>query len=304
MLGYRHAFHAGNHADVLKHLVLTECLAYMTKKDTPLRYVDTHAGAGLYTVGSQSSETTGEYLRGVGTLLDREDVPTPLIPYLNIVRDAAREGKYLGSPALAATLLRSSDELRLAELHPSDYEPLSTLFQDDRRVRVERGDGFALLKSALPPPTRRGLILMDPSFELAEDYWLVRKALQEGLMRFSTGTYLMWYPLLDREEARAFPRQLMELCGEQTSKKRALPCLRAELLVRHEKIGERGLFGSGMLVVNPPWPLKAFLEVVLPYLSIVLEEETGGGAWNFELQEPKDPTKGATERAYQGQKST
>lgn len=274
MLAYRHEFHAGNHADLLKHFVLTRSLAHLVRKEKGLRYVDTHAGAGSYPWTSERSETTGERDRGAGRILDRDDSPEELAPLLGMLRRGRDLGVYPGSPALAAELLRPQDQLFLYELHTTDYGVLSARFSGDRRVHAERSDGFSALRAVLPPPSRRGLVLIDPSYELAEDYDKVAAALAEGIARFPTGCFLVWYPLLDRNEARALPERLLSATGA--------PALRAELRVRVDRRGERGLFGSGMIVFHPPWALGDGLRSVLPYLARTVAEEEGTGSWSLE----------------------
>ncbi len=229
MLSYRHAFHAGNHADALKHLALTYCLSYMNGKDTPYLYVDTHAGAGAYDLGSGyadrnreweggyallSSGTAGMEPAGAGETPRAERLPAALAAYLAAVeafrRAEALPNAYPGSPALAAAIMRKADRAALFELHPADHALLAERFAADRRVRVLKENGFSSLKALLPPPSRRALVLMDPSYELGGDYASVRAALAEALKRFAGCVVLIWYPVLDRAEARELPAMLRE----------------------------------------------------------------------------------------------
>ena len=276
MLSYRHAFHAGNHADVLKHAVLALALDYLVQKDKACWYVDTHAGAGGYALTDAFAQQNAEFDTGITRLWPgRKQPPAPLRIYLDAVA-AANAGPqlrhYPGSPQLAAQLLRPQDRLALFELHPQDRQQLERRFERDRRVRIHDGDGFQGLKAVLPPPSRRGLVLIDPSYELKEDYRRVPAALREAYRRFATGVYMVWYPLLARPEPVRLAHQLSELgLG---------PSLTAELRVRPPE-GEFGMYGSGVFVLNPPWTLADQLKQLLPLLRDRLGE--GEGA-DFRLQ--------------------
>ncbi len=264
MLSYRHAFHAGNHADVLKHSVLTLLLEYLKQKDKPFWYIDTHAGAGAYRLDSNEARKNAEYARGIGLVLAaRAELPDFLQPYVATI-DALNSGAelkhYPGSPWFAAHLLRTADRLRLFEMHPQDVQLLTDNLARDRRVVIADSDGFVGLKALLPPPPRRALVLIDPPYELKEDYRHVLNALQDAVQRFSSGTYMLWYPLLSRTEAQRLPAKLMAL---------QLPALRVELQVENPK-GEFGMFGSGLFIVNPPWTLHAQLQIWLPQLQALL----------------------------------
>ena len=277
VLSYRHGFHAGNHADVLKHLVLVDCLSRLVAKDTPLLYVDTHAGAGSYLLHEGYAAMNEEWASGIERLkafAATEEPPPAVAAYLGLV-DALGPA-YPGSPLLAARLLRQTDRLALFVLHPSDSEPLAALFSGDRRSSVRKADGFASLPPLLPPPSRRGLVFIDPSYELAADYDLVVEAMAEALKRFSTGVFAIWYPLLEREEARSLPGRLLDLA--QAGKPTALKALDARLRIRSSLPGERGMAGSGMFVFNPPWKLKEALELALPYLARALGSDGGAGS--------------------------
>ncbi len=277
MLGYRHAFHAGNHADVLKHTVLCGCLAYMVQKDKPLLYADTHAGAGAYRLSEGYAAQNREWEAGLERLkaYSRGESPPPLIArYLETV-DQYRKvhpGEYPGSPALAAEALRPSDTLILWELHPADHAELSSRFRVDRRVRVRKEDGCTALKSVLPPPSRRGLVFLDPSYEVGSDYDSTLTALEDALRRFATGTFVLWHPLLDRPESRGFPDRVQGLSDR--------PGLYLDMRIRGLAPGGRGLAGSGMVVLNPPWPLEAALREALPCLCKALGQD-GSAGWGL-----------------------
>jgi 23S rRNA (adenine2030-N6)-methyltransferase len=284
MLSYRHAFHAGNHADVLKHLVLMLCIQHMNSKDKPYTLVDTHAGAGFYALDDEHAKRTGEYLDGIGRLWPRKDLPPALAEYVAVVRalnGSATLRRYPGSPRVAASLIRDTaqvhDHLRLCELHSTDFALLRRQFKDaGRRVTVEQADGFEVLKAALPPPSRRGLVLIDPSYEIKSDYMKVAAALKDGLKRFATGTYLVWHPLLPTIEANHLPDRL--------KKTGASHWLHATLSVRAPATKGRGMHGSGMFVVNPPWPLQAALQDCLPWLAaaLALDEKAG---WQVQVSD-------------------
>ena len=286
MLAYRHAFHAGNHADVLKHLVLVQLMHYLARKDKGVRIVDTHAGAGLYTLDSPQAQKKGEYLQGIARLWEARNPPAAVADYLEPIRHANADGvlrHYPGSPQLLQSLLRPQDQLRLFELHPTDHQALQALFGGARGVEVRQADGFALLRSQLPPPTRRGLVLIDPSYELKSDYAQVLDCVQDSLKRFATGTYLIWYPVIPRPEAHDLPRRLKTL-----AKQAGRPWLHATLAIGAEDApsappgapGEprrHGLRASGMFVINPPHTLKSKLEPALASLLKHLGRGPGKG---------------------------
>ncbi len=281
MLSYRHAFHAGNHADVLKHLTLMLVARYLTQKPAPFWYIDTHAGAGLYDLEGDQARKLGEFQEGVGRLWSRDDLPGPLADYVALVRQSNPSSKlrrYPGSPWLAQQLLRDDDRLRLFERHSTDSRLLLDLFkQAGRRVGVIAGDGFAGLKAILPPPPRRALVLIDPSYETRDDYLAVANALEESLKRFATGTYAIWYPCLARPESRRLPEKLRTIAGKNW--------LDVRLNVTKPASDGFGMFGSGMFVVNPPWTLAATLQDTLPWLAATLSQGEGAG---FSLDQQTD----------------
>ncbi|MEG2829496.1 MAG: 23S rRNA (adenine(2030)-N(6))-methyltransferase RlmJ [Edwardsiella sp. (in: enterobacteria)] len=272
MLSYRHSFHAGNHADVLKHTVQSLIIAALKEKDKPFLYLDTHAGAGRYLLSGEHAEKTGEYLEGIARLWQRDDLPEALTPYMDAVRHFNRAGQlhyYPGSPLIARQLLREQDRLHLSELHPSDFPLLRAEFQKDERARVVRENGYQQLKSQLPPATRRGLILIDPPYELKSDYQDVVKGIQEGHKRFATGTYALWYPVVLRQNIRRMIHAL-----EETGIRRIL---QIELAVRPDS-DQRGMTASGMIVINPPWKLEEQMRSLLPWLHQALVPQRTGHA--------------------------
>lgn len=283
MLSYRHAYHAGSHADVLKHLVLTLCLHYMNSKDKPYTVIDTHAGAGLYALDARQAKQTGEYVDGIGRLWGRTDLPAPLNRLMTLLRELNGSNNlkcYPGSPWIAAHLARGIDRLRFAELHSTDFALLRREFKNqDRRAMVEQADGFEMLKAALPPPSKRGLVLIDPSYEIKSDYIKVAHAIKDALKRFAIGTYLVWHPLLPLLEASQLPQKL--------KKSGATHWLHATLSVRAPSGRQgRGMHGSGMFVINPPWTLTAELEAALPFLATVLGQDERA-TWSVDQFEQK-----------------
>lgn len=281
MLSYRHAFHAGNHADVLKHAILTEVLRYYNTKDKPWTYIDTHAGAGCYALSSLHAQQTGEFREGIGRLWARDDLPDLLRPYVAAVKSFNPDGAlavYPGSPAVAMTCLRDGDRMRLFELHPTDAPLLEKFFREEKaRVKVERADGFTALGGLLPPPSRRAVVLMDPPYEVKTDYRSVAEVLGGAMRRFATGTYLVWYPLLQRPEARRLPERLGKLGAESW--------LRAELAVSRPPREGVGMYGSGLFVINPPWNLPQRLKPALAWLAQELGQ-AGEGRFVLEAQIP------------------
>jgi 23S rRNA (adenine2030-N6)-methyltransferase len=276
MLAYRHAFHAGNHGDVLKHVVLVALLRHLNLKAKGWRYVDTHAGAGRYDLASAEAGKRGEFRHGIGPLWPRDDLPAVVADYLALVRQCNPDGPlrtYPGSPWLAATLRRAQDELRLFERHPADHPALVATMADQRGVQIRRADGFAALKSQLPPPTRRGLVLIDPSYEGHADYGQVVDAMQDALRRFADGIYMIWYPIVAKPGAAAMVRQLQALAPHGW--------LHASLRVQPTDAQGFGLAGSGVLVLRPPHRLPAALQTALPWLCAALAQYAGA-SWRLE----------------------
>ena len=273
MLSYRHAFHAGNHADVLKHSVLIALLRYLGQKDKAFWVIDTHAGAGAYALDSAQAGKLGEYRQGIGRLWERAELPPLLADYVDQVRKLNPDGRllhYPGSPFFSWWNLREQDRLRLFELHSRDARLLGDNFQTaGRQVIVSPTDGFAGLKALLPPPPRRALVLIDPSYEEKQDYERVIQALRDALTRFAGGTYMLWYPQLTRLEAHELPQRLKRLPVKSW--------LHAALRVREPAKDGFGMHGSGMFILNPPWTLHDTLADVMPFLSKVLGEAPGAG---------------------------
>lgn len=260
MLSYRHAFHAGNHADVLKHFIEVQLLRYLAQKDKPFWYIDTHAGAGCYSLDSGYATQNAEYESGIARLWNRDDMPAALADYVALVKSINPDSQmklYPGSPLVAQELLRDGDKMRLFELHPSDSELLQQNFAGSGAL-MQTADGFGALKALLPPPPRRALVLIDPPYEDKQDYQRVVSALGEGLKRFASGVYAVWYPQLQRSDARQLPEQLKKLPVKSW--------LHVALSVQGPSEDGFGMHGSGMFILNPPWNLHGVLQEVMPYL--------------------------------------
>jgi 23S rRNA (adenine2030-N6)-methyltransferase len=297
MFSYRHAFHAGNHADVLKHTMLIAILRHLTQKDTALTVVDTHAGAGLYRLDGDYAGTSGEADDGVVKLFSAlapadsskaaiKDIAPALQDYIETVAGFNPGGQlkvYPGSPFIVHGLLREEarDKLKLFEMHPTDSKALAAniaQLEAGRQVAVARQDGFEGLKAFLPPPSRRALVLVDPSYEIKSDYQKVSACLQDSLKRFATGTYVVWYPIIPRPEAHELPRRLKTLANQA-----AKPWLHATLAIGQaddrnvpgEPERGQGLTASGMFVINPPHSLKPAMQAALPQMLEVLGRGRG-----------------------------
>lgn len=267
MLSYRHIYHAGNHADILKHLVVSQICRHLIKKDAPFFYLDTHAGIGQYPLDSEQAQKNKEFQSGIARLLDEKNLPEPVEALLDIVKEMNPNKSlelYPGSPKIVDYYVRQKDKLHLCELHPNDYPILAALFPHKRRANVTKEDGFASVKAMLPPPQKRGFVLMDPPYEVKKDYQYVVKALQDGCQRFPQGTYAIWYPVLNRKQADDLLKAIKDT--------KIRNVLLLELCIRDSE-KERGMAGSGMIVVNPPWTLEQEAKEFLPALSNILAED-------------------------------
>lgn len=280
-MNYRHIYHAGNFADVLKHAVLARIVTYMKQKDKAFRLLDTHAGIGLYDLASDEAQKTGEWQQGIGRLMDAQmpaHVAELLSPYLDCVRELNPNGgvtQYPGSPKLARMLFRPQDRLSAMELHPADHETLHMLFDGDYQSRITLLDGWLALGGHLPPKEKRGVVLVDPPFEIEGEFDRLVEGLKQGYRRFSTGTFCLWYPLKKGAPIADFHEKLKAL--EITK------MLCAELSVRSDR-ETTGLTGSGLIIVNPPFTLKADLERLLPFLKERLAQDRFASARSFWLR--------------------
>lgn len=271
-MNYRHAYHAGNFADVLKHAVLALVIEHLKLKPAPFRVIDTHSGIGLYDLTSEATLKTGEWRAGIGRVIDAElpaDAGAAVAPYLAVVREVNGKGplkRYPGSPLIARRLMRASDRLVVNELHPEDHAELAKLFARDPETKVLELDGWTALKSLLPPRERRGVVLVDPAFEEEGELDRLAEGLQEAVRRFATGTFLLWYPIKDLKPIAAFRRKIAGL---------GLPkVLAVELMIRAADDTER-LNGAGLIVVNAPYTLEAKLKALLPALVPLLAQGNG-----------------------------
>lgn len=277
MLSYRHAFHAGNHADVLKHFTLLQVLQYATQKDKPLWYIDTHAGAGMYALDKGYATQNAEFQGGIGRLWNTPDLPEELAGYVGLIKKLNPDSqlkRYPGSPVIAREVLRSEDRLRLFELHPSDSQLLlQNLQRSGKSALVEAKSGFAGIKALLPPPSRRAIVLIDPPYEEKHDYQRVVDCLKDSLQRFETASYILWYPLLQRPE----PQQMLDRLDKLNLKS----WLNVSLTVQAPSIEGFGMHGSGLFIVNPPWTLPEILSRVMPVLKDLLAQDEGA---NYRLE--------------------
>ncbi len=278
MFSYRHAFHAGNHADVLKHTVLLAILRHMAQKETPFTVFDTHAGAGLYRLDGDYAKTSAEASEGFLKLM-ASPVPTDFAPalqdYIDVVASFNSQGShkvYPGSPFIIQQLLRDRDKLKLFEIHPTDSKTLAAniaQLEAGRQVAILREDGFEGIKKFLPPPSRRALVFCDPSYEIKNDYSRAVEMVADSLLRFATGTYAVWHPIIPRPEAHDLPKKLKTLANKAGKSWLAVTLTVKSSKLTQDSEGEvirPGLPASGMFVINPPHTMKAALKLALPQM--------------------------------------
>jgi len=282
-MNYRHAYHAGNFADVLKHAVLVRVIEYMKRKDTPFRVIDTHAGAGRYALTSRQATSTGEWQAGIARLLGPMARPLPpaaagyLAPYLEAVKAEncpLRLAVYPGSPSIALRLLRPQDRLIANELHPEALAQLRAAIGRDPRAKLLALDAFVALKSLLPPKERRGVVLIDPPFEAPGELLRVADGLAAALKRFATGIYIAWYPGKDAKAINRFHSNLASLAAERV--------LRVEMHIQRPERADR-LTGCGLIIVNPPYGLESELATLLPVLSRLLSQQPTGAGYRLDF---------------------
>jgi 23S rRNA (adenine2030-N6)-methyltransferase len=286
LMNYRHAFHVGGFADVIKHIVLVRILLYLQEKPAALRVIDTHAGAGLYDLTSDEARRGGEWLTGIARLLQarfsNEALPL-LLPYLDIVRAFSPPGEltaYPGSPLIARALLRPQDRLTACELESEARKRLIDALRRDAQARVVDLDGWTALPAFVPPKERRGLVLIDPPFEAKDEFERLAQGFSEAFAKWPTGSYLLWYPAKSRRMTDDLARHV----ASETAKSRpAGKCLRLEFSVAPSE-ADSGLVSTGLLIVNPPWTLAGELKTILPELEKPLGQ---GGAGRFRLETPK-----------------
>ncbi|WP_437882607.1 23S rRNA (adenine(2030)-N(6))-methyltransferase RlmJ [Pseudomonas sp. LRF_L74] len=268
-MNYRHAFHAGNHADVLKHIVLSRIIALLSRKDAPFVCLDSHAGVGLYDLQGDQASRTGEWLEGIARLWQADDLPGVTADYLGVIRALNPDGAlryYPGSPELARALTREQDRVLLNEKHPQDGQLLKDNMSGDRRVAVHRGEGWHVPRALLPVPEKRALLLIDPPFEKPDELERCVTALDEAIGRMRQTVVAIWYPIKDERQLKRFYQQLQ--------KSSAPKLLRAELFV-HAPDDATRLSGSGLVIANPPWGLEDELRGLLPWLSGHLAQSAG-----------------------------
>ncbi len=270
MLSYRHAFHAGNFADVLKHITLIKILAYLGKKDKPFCCIDTHAGPGDYALNEDYALKNREFENGIAKLWQRNDLPDSVADYVSFVKTFNNTGelnRYPGSPLIIKQFLRKNDRLFLYELHSTEIQLLNATVSRDRRIKVLHADGLKNAVGLLPPKEHRGLILIDPSYEIKSDYNLVIETLIQMYKRFATGTYALWYPVVERNRNRQL---------EKAIKASGIKNVQLFELGIKTDTHEHGMTASGMIVVNPPWTLVSEMQQILPWLVEVLGIQEAG----------------------------
>ncbi|MCF6318018.1 MAG: 23S rRNA (adenine(2030)-N(6))-methyltransferase RlmJ [Proteobacteria bacterium] len=270
MLSYRHSYHAGNFADVLKHTVQTLIIQALKQKPKPFVYYDTHAGAGRYDLTTEIGQKIAEYKEGIEKIWQQDDIPELLTPYINIIK-ALNTNKqlnyYPGSPLIADSLMHKNNRLELSELHPADFTWLKQEFKDAKNINIKQIDGYKHLISKLPPIQRRALILIDPPYELKTEYGDVIKNIKRAHTKFATGIYAIWYPVVSRQ-------QVEKLC-QQFKTSGIKNILRIELCITPE-IEEYGMTGTGMIIINPPWKLEQQMHSILPWLLSHLKQNGSG----------------------------
>lgn len=279
-MNYRHAFHAGNHADVLKHLVLSRILALLAKKDAPYAYLDSHAGIGLYDLRGDQASRTGEWLDGIQRVWQADDVPALFDDYLGVIRALNPDGQlryYPGSPEVARELSREQDRLQLNEKHPEDGLLLKANMKYDRRVAVHLGEGWHVPRALLPTEQKRAVLLIDPPFEQADELQRCAQAMKESIARMRQAVVAIWYPIKDQRQLKRFYQDLQ---GTGAPK-----LLRIELLVHAADNADVGLNGSGLAIANPPWGLEDELRAVLPWLGQNLGQTQGGWKLDWLIEE-------------------
>jgi 23S rRNA (adenine2030-N6)-methyltransferase len=285
-MNYRHAFHAGGFADVIKHIVLVRMLTYLQEKPAAFRVIDTHAGAGIYDLTSDEAQRGGEWLTGIARLMQArfsETVLPLLTPYLDIVRafNPQRELQaYPGSPLIARALLRPQDRLTACEVEPKARKRLIDALRRDTQARVVDLDGWMALPAFVPPNERRGLVLIDPPYEQKDEFERLAEGFAQAFAKWPTGSYLLWYPVKSRRATDTLARQVAETAGAGAQPAK---CLRLEFSVAPQA-AEGGLTSAGLLIVNPPWKLLGELKAILPELEKPLGQ---GGAGRFRLETPK-----------------
>jgi 23S rRNA (adenine2030-N6)-methyltransferase len=285
-MNYRHAFHAGNFADVIKHIVLVRILTWLQDKPAAFRVIDTHAGAGVYDLSGDEAQRTGEFLTGIARVMQARFSETvlPLVtPYLDIVRSFNQPAElkaYPGSPLIARALLRPQDRLTACEVEPNARKRLIEALRRDSQARVVDVDGWTALPAYVPPKERRGLVLIDPPYEAKDEFARIADGFAQAFAKWPTGTYLLWYPAKSRRATDALARHVAEVAAGGPSPGK---CLRLEFSAAPQTT-DAALVSAGLLLVNPPWMLMGELKAILPELEKPLGQ---GGAGRFRLEVPR-----------------
>lgn len=282
-MNYRHVYHAGNFADVVKHVIMTALITSLSRKETPFCYIDTHAGIGYYDLFSDFAEKTKEYEGGIEKVIQHEDAPALVKRYLNCVHDInnklthskyASLRYYPGSPMIARHLIRPHDRIVACELHPEDYQTLKTTFSGDKQVAVHHLDGFLGLKAFLPPPEKRGLVLIDPPYEDPDEFSRIVQSLPISLKRWENGIYAIWYPIKEKSQVERFYRTIQQTIHRDI--------LAIELTIYPDIPSH--LNGCGLIIINPPWQFDATIDELLPWLWNTLTINNQGGYRSFLLK--------------------
>jgi 23S rRNA (adenine2030-N6)-methyltransferase len=285
-MNYRHAFHAGNFADVIKHIVLVRILTYLQDKPAAFRVIDTHAGAGRYDLSGEEAQRSGEWLTGIARVMQARfsEAASPLVaPYLDIVRAFNPQRKlkaYPGSPLIVRALLRPQDRLTACELEPKARKHLIEALRRDTQARVVDLDGWMALPAFVPPNERRGLVLIDPPYEAKDEFARMASGFAEAFTKWPTGSYLLWYPAKSRRATDELARQVADVAAGGPSPGK---CLRLEFSAAPQA-ADGALVSAGLLLVNPPWRLASELKTIIPELEKPLGQ---GGAGRFRLEVPK-----------------
>ena len=282
MLSYRHAFHAGNFADVLKHSVLTLVLEYMTRKEKGFHYIDSHSGAGMYQLNDEYAQKTGEYKAGIAKLVNQTDLPEALQPYVDLINelnpdsDTNELSLYPGSPGIAKRFMRRQDSTHLFELHPSDIEHLTDFCYRWKKAFIKQSDGYQGVLALVPPPSRRGVVLIDPPYELKEDYQKAVNTIIKAYTKFATGTYILWYPVVKRELVTT----MIDTFTNESVNRGLKNLLQLEFCLSEDN-DEYGMTGTGLFIVTPPGQLAEQMTTVFPYLTSKLGDNTS----NFTIKQ-------------------
>lgn len=259
-MNYRHAFHAGNFADVFKHVIETLILEYLCSKPKGFTYIDTHAGIGLYDLTSEAAKRSPEYQNGISRILQLPNSVPELATYLRIIKfyqQASVLRYYPGSPQIANYFLREQDQMILNEYHPEDFLQLKNLFSTQKNCHCHHRDAYEFLPAVLPPTPRRGLILIDPPFEQENEFRAIANLINKAMMRFEQGIYMLWYPIASKDHQK---------CIDSLLRKIKHPLLHTVMTIKPTPIIRQNLIGNGVIIINPPWQLEKMLKQIIPFL--------------------------------------